>query len=365
MQEIIEKPIEIPAPIFTPSEEQKKPRTISFYREALTPHLDPDILKADPWRLIWYGAFTLGSLVAFLFIVNGGFSWPIKLCLGLLLGYCNGTLGFICHEILHGSVIKNQKLQSVMVFFGAIPFFISPTFWRFWHNRLHHGKTQQLIFDPDAFPNLKIYKHSKFMQFMYPFTPGSGHKRSYSYFFFWFSFHIFVAESYLRFRNKIYGPLNHRQVNIEFGLQLLMALGLFIYAGSANLLWVFLIPLAVQNYVLMSYIATNHNLNPLTSENDPLVNSLTVTNHPVLEFLHLNFGYHVEHHIFPTARGSKMKDIHRELVRQFPETYLIMPKWKAMKNLYATARIYKNANVLINPETGQTFETLTSNNLEV
>jgi fatty acid desaturase len=252
-------------------------------------------------------------------------------------------------------------MQTFLGFFGAIPFFISPTFWRFWHNRLHHGKTQQLIRDPDAFPNLRIYKHSKFTKAIFPLTPGSGHKRSYAYFFFWFSFHNFVAQTYLRFKNRIFDGLNQKQVSLEFGLQLVIGITLLIYAGPRNWLWVLVLPLIVQNYMLMSYISTNHNLSPLTNENDPLINSLTVTNHPILEYLNLNFGYHVEHHIFPTAGSSRIKAVHKELLRQFPETFQVMPKWKAMKALYSTSRIYKNSRELINPETMETFQTLGSN----
>lgn len=193
---------------------------------------------------------------------------------------------------------------------------------------------------------------------MFPFTPGSTHKRSALYFFFWFSFHNFVAQTHLRFRNKIFDSLNQRQVTIEFGAQVLIAAGLLAYAGPGNWLWVFVVPLVVQNYLLMSYISTNHNLSPLTPENDPLLNSLSVTNHPVLEFLNLNFGYHVEHHIFPTVSGVHMKRIHEELKKQFPEKYQVMPKWKAVKALYSTPRIYKNAHELINPETSATYPTL-------
>ena len=129
-------------------------------------------------------------------------------------------------------------------------------------------------------------------------------------------------------------------------------------AGPANWIFVFVIPFAIQNYVLMSYISTNHNLSPLTSENDPLVNSLSMTNHPVLEWLNLNFGYHVEHHLFPTVSGKHTKVIHRHLVRLYPDKYKFMPKGEAMRALYKTARIYKNSETLIHPETLETFDTI-------
>jgi fatty acid desaturase len=333
-------------------------RSVGYYRSILTKDLDPSVFRANPARLALYFFYQFSAIGLFIAIVQLNFSWPVKLICGLLIGFCNGSLGFICHELLHGSIIKSQGLQNFLGFFGTLPYLVSPTYWRYSHNRLHHGKTQQLSRDPDAFPNLRIYKTSRFMKFMFPYTPGSKHKRSSLYFFFWFSFHNFMAQVHMRFRNSIFSDLNHRRANLELAGQLTIAVGLLIYAGPSNWLWVAVVPTMVQNYLLMSYIATNHNLSPLTTKNDPLINSLSVSNHPVLEFLHLNFGYHVEHHIFPAVSGSHIKAVHFALKKHFPKEYLIVPKWQAMRALYSSARIYKNANELVHPESGATFPTL-------
>jgi fatty acid desaturase len=108
----------------------------------------------------------------------------------------------------------------------------------------------------------------------------------------------------------------------------------------------------------MSYISTNHNISPLTKINDPLANSLTVTTNPLNDLVHLNFGYHTEHHIFPRMSGAHTKKVHFELKKMFPETYQHMPKWQALKLLYSTPRIYKNHTTLINPKTLKKFSTL-------
>ena len=108
----------------------------------------------------------------------------------------------------------------------------------------------------------------------------------------------------------------------------------------------------------MSYISTNHNVSPLTKDNDPLVNSLTVTNHPVLEFLHLNFGYHVEHHLFPTMSPAHSKKVHKALVAKYGDQYKMMSKGAAMKLLYKTPRIYKNSKQLVHPYTGEVHDTI-------
>lgn len=341
-------------------EGDKALKPFTHYANHLRNQLPQDVFKPNPWRMGWFFSYSALAVACFCAIGFLDPAWPIKALLGAVAGFCFGSLGFFAHEVLHGTVIRNRFAQDAISFFGFAPFFISPTFWRYWHNQLHHGKTQSTLQDPDAYPNMRVFKSSKFMQFMFPFTPGSGHKRSYTYFLFWFSFHVFVAQTYLRFRNSLFDRLNHRRVTIEFTAQVLLVLTVLFLTGPSNLLWTFVIPLFVQNYYVMGYIATNHNLSPLTRVNDPLVNSLTVTNHPLLEMLQLNFGYHVEHHIFPSVSPKHAKKIHELLKKEYPTQFQVMSKYEAMKALYQTARIYKDSKTLMNPETGKTYPTLGS-----
>jgi len=344
-----------PLPVSDPVEEERK---LSFYRQALIKNLDPAIFKPNPWRLGFMGVFCAVACAMVYLIAVVDVAWPLKLLCGIVLGVCTGNMAFIGHELLHGSIIKSQRLQDLLFLFGVAPFFLSPTYWRFSHNRLHHGHSQKLITDPDAFPNLRIFRISRFMKFMFPFTPGSGHKRSAIYFFFWFSMHNLTAQLWMRFRNRGFDEMNHRRATLELAFQFLLG-GVYLYfIGPSNWVWAFIVPTMTQNYWLMSYIATNHNLSPLTNVNDPLINSLSVTNHPVLEFLSMNFGYHVEHHIFPHVNGKHAKVIHRQLKAQFPANYKIMPKYKAMIALYKTPRIYKNSRQLVHPRTGEVHPTI-------
>ncbi|MBC7421506.1 MAG: fatty acid desaturase [Bdellovibrio sp.] len=270
----------------------------------------------------------------------------------------NTGLGFFAHEAMHGVIVKNKIFQDVLGFIGFGLFFISPTYWRYWHNYLHHGHTQLLIQDPDAFPPIGIYRRSKFMRFVFELSPGSGRAVSFLYFFYWFSFQAILNQSVMRFGNKMWEKMNHRRVTAEFALILISMGGYFYLIGLANILWLAVIPFLVQNYGAMSYISTNHNLSPLTRTNDPLDNSLTVTNHPILEFIYLNFGYHVEHHIFPTMSPYHAKKVHAVLKQQYGDRYHHMPKAKAVKRLYQTPRIYKGTDLLIHPKTLKTYPTL-------
>ncbi len=333
-------------------------KNLAYYNKLITPAMDQKFFERNPARLS-YAVLFLGVNAALIYaVMTMEIHWTLKILAGFIMGQFNAGLAFVSHETLHGSIVKNKHLQDLVAFFAFAPFLMSPTYWRFWHNRLHHGNTQYILKDPDAFPTMTVYRQSKFMQRLFQWTPGANTIRSYFYFFFWFSFQSFLNQIYMRFGNKMWSEMKHTRVSFEFGLQVLMMGSLVYFVGLSNFAFLILIPFAIQNYTVMSYISTNHNLSPLTKVNDPLVNSLTVTTNPIFEFIHLNFGYHVEHHIFPRMSGAYTKKVHAELKKQFPDAYQYMKKSDALKLLYSTARIYKNHTTLINPRTLQTYKTL-------
>lgn len=338
--------------------ERMELKSLGEYNREVAKELPRDMFKRDPSRLLWGFLFYGGPILIITLILNFEIIWPVKLLMSIMMGVFIGGGAFLAHEVLHGSVVKNKTIQNIIGFLGFSPYLISPTYWKFWHNFLHHGNTQLLYKDPDAFPTRLVWKRSKFMKWAFPYTPGSQHKRSYLYFFWWFSFQAVLNQAYMRFNNKMWEKLNHKQVTLEFAGICLAALGYLALVGPSNWLWLVIIPFTIQNYNVMSYISTNHNISPYTKINDPLLNSLSVSNHPILEKLHMNFGYHTEHHLFPNAPMAKAKVISEKLKEMYPERYHIMTKKDAMKLLYKTPRIYKNRDILVNPETGEEFDTL-------
>jgi fatty acid desaturase len=109
----------------------------------------------------------------------------------------------------------------------------------------------------------------------------------------------------------------------------------------------------------MSYIDTNHLLCPLTRNvNDPLANSLTVRSPGYIEALHLQFGFHVEHHVFPTMSGVHLPRLAAVIKETWPDRYNEMAHAKAIALLYGTPRIYQSDSVLVDPRTGRSSPTL-------
>jgi fatty acid desaturase len=117
--------------------------------------------------------------------------------------------------------------------------------------------------------------------------------------------------------------------------------------------------------VSMSYIATNHFLNPLTTMNDPLVNSLSVRGPRWLERLHLNFGYHVEHHIFPTVSARHAPAVRAALRRLYGDRYLSLPHGEALRLLYTRPKVHASHDTLVDPHSGQVFNALAPGDLSM
>jgi fatty acid desaturase len=140
------------------------------------------------------------------------------------------------------------------------------------------------------------------------------------------------------------------------GVAFWTALALLI--GGWAFLFAFALPLVVANLLVMSFILTNHSLSPLTPVNDPLLNSLSVTVPRLFDWTTLGFGFHVEHHIFPSMSSRHAPRL-RQLIRaRWPERYQSMPPWRALTRLVRTARVYKEPTVLVDPRNGQEWPTL-------
>ena len=135
--------------------------------------------------------------------------------------------------------------------------------------------------------------------------------------------------------------------------------------GPYAFVFIYVLPVLVASSMVMSYIATNHFLNALTDINDPLVNTLSVTGPRWLERLHLQFGYHVEHHIFPMMSGRYAPIVRDVLVRLYGERYLTLPHTQALRLLYARPKVHDSHDTLIDPRTLATFNALAPGDLSM
>jgi fatty acid desaturase len=118
------------------------------------------------------------------------------------------------------------------------------------------------------------------------------------------------------------------------------------------------LPLLLANFTVMSYIVTNHQLNPLATVNDPLATSLSVRVPRWVDILHLNFSHHTEHHLFPGLNPVHAPKVKALVKRLWPDRYHDMPHWRALWALWKTPRIYTHKVLLTDPVRGTAFPTL-------
>lgn len=239
-----------------------------------------------------------------------------------------------------------------MGWLGFSPFVVSPRLWVAWHNRVHHGHTNHPERDPDAYPTLETYEASRAVRAAMQVAPGNGRWTGVIPLLFGFSIHS--AHVLIRARRWGYmKPNAHRLALLESGFALALWAALALHIGPLHFLFAYLVPLMVANAIVMGFILTNHSLNPMTDQNDPLLNSLSVTLPRSLEWLTLRFGYHVEHHIFPSMSSRHAVRVRAILRRRWPERYQSMPLHRALLMLHRTPRVYKAHDTLIDPRTSR------------
>ena len=335
-----------------------EPRALSEYVHVLRPLLPLDAFRQRPLRLAWLALHALivtGSIVA---IAHGwGGLWGAA-ALSLVIGHSFAGGAFVAHELLHGAVMRDSRLRHVIGWFAFLPFVLSPRLWTVWHNKIHHGHTMQLGVDPDLYPSLVEYRASRVLRIVEQFSLGRGHLFGVASLFLGFTGQgLQVLVSLIGDRRYF----SRREQLLTLGETLAgvvvwLALGLAL--GPLRMLFAFGLPLLVANAVVMGYIVTNHGLSPYTEVNDPLLNSLTVTTPRLMQLLHLNFGFHVEHHLFPSMSSAHAPAVAQLVREHWPERYQSMPLTQALWQLVRTPRIHLTATTLVDPQSGRQWSTL-------
>ncbi|WP_066173969.1 fatty acid desaturase family protein [Bacillus marinisedimentorum] len=329
--------------------------TFGWYAKRLTPHLPKYAFKPVPARL-WGGLAYLAIVVAGILAI-GVFDLHITLNLGIaiVLGASFAGMGFLGHEILHGTVVRKAWLRN---FLGAVAFWplsTGPRLWRKWHNLTHHVHTQNEEHDPDAWPTLEKLAQSRMLRWIYrlPFWVRAIFGfLTLSIQFTAHSFHMFLV--YI----KEFNPKKRPAVWFQFILPWVTWLGLMFWIGPVKWLFAFLIPLLIANLIVMGYISTNHRLNPITPVNDPLANSLSVTVPKWVDVLHFNFSYHTEHHVFPGMSPKYYPMVKEQIKRMWPERYHEMPMGRALTALIKTPRVYYREKDLVDPRGQKVYGSL-------
>jgi len=328
----------------------------SAYVRELRDELEPSVLVPARSRIALVPLYVSIIVVAMLAIARGWvpvWTFPI---LSVAIGFFFACCTFLAHEALHGGITRDKRIKWVIGWIGFLPFNVSPKLWVAWHGQVHHGEAQ-LPGDPDRFPTLEEYKTQRASRVMVDyFSVGGRRLRGILTLAVGFSGQSLTQLLTMQ-RMKLTSGARTR-IWAETILDLAVWATVAFFVGPFAFLFVYVLPLFVANAVVMAFILTNHSLSPLVAINDPLVNSLSVTVPRWLERLTINFGYHVEHHLYPAMSSRHAPYVRDLLLRRWPERYQSMSLAAALLAIHRTARVYKDAVTLIDPDTGDEYPVL-------
>lgn len=333
----------------------KEFQSFGWYAARISPYLPKEAFQPVPSRLLGGLAYLIIIITCMLSICLLGFNFWINLSLSFAIGFSFSGMGFLGHEVLHGSVIKNAWLRNMI---GAIcfwPFTTGPLLWRKWHNSTHHVHTQHTEKDPDTWSTAEVIMRSPMLKALFR-LPKIFRSISYCLFLF-INFNTHSTRMFIRFI-KEFKPGNRRSVWFQFLLPWVSWIGLLFIIGPVKWSFVYLIPALIANFIVSSYIATNHNLNPQTDTNDPLANSLTVTVPKWIDVMHYQFSLHTEHHMFPSMNPKYYPLVQAQIKKMWPERYHEMSYMKAMITLIKTPRIYLEERHLVDFQQGKIYGSL-------
>jgi len=339
--------------------------SVQHYAREVRRQLPAEIFQPVPARLAWLPVHLTIIVLLAAVIIAAQPAWYLALACALVAGHSWACLGFLAHEVLHHAVVRNRTIERLVGYCGLVIFCLSPTLWNAWHNQQHHGHTGDPTADPDHFGTLHTYEASAVDRAVVRMAPGSRHKRSALFLFVTFSAHSAIVLLSHSQRDDYYARISRRAVYTETAAMAAFWIALLALVGPWNFLFIAVLPALIANAVAMSYIATNHFLNPLTTLNDPLVNSLSVRAPGWIERLHLQFGYHVEHHIFPTVSGRHARTVRATLRRLYGDRYLSLPHREALRLLYTRPKVHHSCDTLIDPRTQQVFQALAPGDLSM
>jgi len=330
------------------------PSAHRLYAQELRRRLPARYFRPVPHRLLWIAPYAAIVAAGIALIAWAALPWYVDLLIGVLIGAAFASLGFLGHEILHGAVVGKGVLRDVFGGLCLLPHAIAPLLWRQWHNVGHHSHTQLHGQDPDAYSTLEEYHQRRALQILHRLVPVRS-LRFFALLAVWLNVHAAMVLAHVL--PTMPARLRLRVV-LETALPIAFWVALGVWLGWTAFPFFYLLPLLVSNFIVMSYIATNHLLNPLLEEDDPLAGSLTVSVPKMLDVIHANFSHHTEHHVFPAMSAKYAPQVKRLLKELWPDRYHEMPLWRALGLLWRTPRLYLDNIRLIDPRTGRRYGVL-------
>lgn len=334
-----------PSPTFSimsPSISPEKSLAVENLRR-IRAALPPAAFQPNPGRLVGMFLLIAVFLAAHRAVAYAGLSWWL-IAPVVVSAVALSAIAFATHDLAHGSILRPGRTQRAceLLFWGLV--LIAPTVWRRVHNQSHHS-SYNTPDDPDR-------------QFLA--EESSPATRWYTWLLYpnaeVFPWNPLVLVHFIPYivRNTVAALLPARwkpafvprradfqagdAVRIAGELAVILALqaGLFLLTGGRVLPYLIMAAgtQTLTSAVTMTYIFTNHFINPLSHEPDPITGTTSVIVPAWIDRFHSNFSYHTEHHMFPALNSDYYPALSRELRKIYPATYQRIPIGEAWRRLW-------------------------------
>lgn len=285
-------------------------------------------------------------------------TWPIAGPLvAIVIGHSLACLAFVAHEASHNAVVRDRRAKYALTL-GALGInMVPPTMWNRLHNDAHHGHANT-IEDPDR-PFIDGEQNAATNAYSAATMPAietwRGNVLIFTHFVTYIARHIVTvfyeegAKPAIVTRRPDYRGRERRLIAIELIVIGAMQYGVWILAGRSwlNYFWASPVALCFASAVIMAYVFTNHFLNPISHEHDPLAGSTSVRVPAFIDRLHGHFSFHTEHHLFPTMNSDYYPLVSEALKEVAPREYQQLAFSEAWRLLWLQPRfrhVVKNSS---------------------
>jgi fatty acid desaturase len=312
-----------------------------YYTSRVRHLLPSEAFTRQPARL-FYALVHLTIMGVFIVTIRDINEWPFYLCSSLVIGHSLACLAFFSHELSHNSILPRGIPRTfIATIFWAMNL-IPTTLWEEVHNQTHHHHTNT-VRDPDRrfMPAEKNLGTILYSRTLYPSSETlRWNPLVLVQFIGYIVRNILTAMSGGRWGMLPACPSYTRIQRIRIVLEVtlivaIQALLLALVKGNISK-YVAIGPgaVAVSSAVVMTYVFTNHFLDPIQEESDPLRGTTSVIVPTWMDLLHCHFSFHVEHHLFPAMDSRYSPELSRLLQLHFPDEYKRIPIGKAWEQLW-------------------------------
>lgn len=227
-------------------------------------------------------------------IAAGGAYWPLLLVpQGILIAFLFTPL----HETIHETAFRTPVLNKTISWICGTLLFLPPLWFRYFHFA-HHRHTH----DPDNDPELSTPKPETLRGYVVHLS-GMPYFTAMA--------RTLAANARGTARDRFVPPKGKAKVVTEtrwlLGVYALMAAG-SLAAGSAILVWVWLLPVLIGQPFLRAYLLAEHTMCPHVA--DMFTNTRTTFTNRLVRFFAWNMPYHAEHHAYPGVPFHKLPRFH-------------------------------------------------------